>query len=45
VETTVQIRKIGNSNVYLDNIGLVPDLGKEGIETYIINNKNPTNLK
>jgi hypothetical protein len=32
VETTIQIRKIGNSNVYLDNIGLVPDLEKEEIE-------------
>jgi hypothetical protein len=28
VESTVQIRNIGNRNVYLDNIGLVPDLEK-----------------
>jgi hypothetical protein len=32
VEATVQIRNISNSIVYLDNIGLVPDLEKEEIE-------------
>jgi hypothetical protein len=31
-EATVQIRKIGDSNAYLDNIGLVPDLEKREIE-------------
>ena len=42
-EATVHIRKSGNGGVYLDNIGLVPDLERAEQEKQIINNKNPKN--